>query len=50
MIHCYVCKECGKKTEIDKPLAEQYIPNCCDKPMAKEYKVYMNINKLKRRD
>ena len=37
MIHTYRCKKCKKKTEIDKPLAEQYRPTCCEQPMARVY-------------
>jgi predicted nucleic acid-binding Zn ribbon protein len=38
MIHCYKCPACGKEIEIDKPLAEQYVPECCGKKAQRVFK------------
>ena len=46
MIHEYECGLCGKTVEIDKPLAEQYVPSCCDKPMTKLYSTNISAGAL----
>jgi len=33
----YKCKKCKKKLEIDKPISEQYRPECCNQPMARVF-------------
>lgn len=39
MKYDFICKVCGKKTEIDLPISEYYIPTCCDKSMKRVYYV-----------
>jgi predicted nucleic acid-binding Zn ribbon protein len=37
MIYEFTCKECGKVTEINKPISEKYTPVCCNAPMVEVY-------------
>ena len=39
MIHVYECKKCSIIKEIDKPLSEQYVPECCGSKMVRVFTV-----------
>jgi len=39
MRYDFICKICGKKTELDVPMSEYYVPCCCEKKMNRVFYV-----------